>query len=234
MRYKKICICFGWELLPYFKWTGKHYGRIGDAMVLLTRASSTENGVATLMHVQDVCVSGFFCWCCQTQIIVWYSAYLFAEFTYFHKTIPAGWSDEISYWCKTSTIPHGHFLCTSGMGSCWFIAVSLISTVPSRGVSLGAFLLPLFFPRCSLVSQAASVQRNKKPRAAFFCFFWHRHSMAVPIRELYWNRFLCELFIAIHWWLSRKGQIRAQSTRVAPRGARLKIDFAIRSENQFI
>lgn len=102
--------------VSFFKWTGNHYGKIGDAMVLLTRASSTENGVGTVLHVQDVCMSGFFCWHCQTQIIVWSSADLFAEFTYFYKIIPAGWWDEISYWCKTSNIPHGCFFCISRTG----------------------------------------------------------------------------------------------------------------------
>lgn len=54
-----------------FKWTGNHYGKIGDVMVLLTRASSVVSEVLELYCAyKDVCVSGFFCWCCQTQIVV--------------------------------------------------------------------------------------------------------------------------------------------------------------------
>lgn len=55
------------------------------------------------------------------------------------------------------------------------------------------------------------------------------------MRELYWNSFLCEFLIAIHWWrLSRKGQIRAPSTRAAVGRAALRTNFTIRSEKQFI
>lgn len=98
------------------------------------------------------------------------------------------------------------------------------------------FLCPCSFPSLNLVSQTASVQRNKKTLTSFFVVSFDSSTvcLSVPTRELYWNSFLCEFLIAIHWWrLSRKGQIRTQSTTAARR-PRLKIDFSIRSEKQFI
>lgn len=168
---------------------------------------------------------------------LWYDIlqiYLQNEFI----SVPAGWSNEISYWCKTQILHIDFFSAIIELVSCSVHCYVLkIQSSFSRSFPVKHFLCPCSFPSLSLVSQTASVQRNKKTLTSLFFVSFDTNTvcLSVPMRELYWNSFLCEFLIAIHWWrLSRKGQIRTQSTRAATRGARLKIDFAIRSEKRFI
>lgn len=208
-------------------------------LVLLPRASSPVSEVLGLHPAgRDVCVSRFFLVVLLSPDSMCCSANLFAESSYFYKVIPARFLVEISSCCKISNILHGRFSVIRELVAVVFVhcyALRIPSSFSSNfPVSISSRLVLSLVE--ALFHRLLLSKETKKTLTSLFCFFWHNTvCLSVPMRELYWNSSLCEFLIAIHWWrLSRKGQIRTQSTRAATRRARPKTDFTIRSEKQFI